>query len=376
MERRRFLRALGGATVGASLLDAACDRPGDTDGDIGPDARAASSGTAAEAPGFRGWTWVHGGGDRGADEWRGRFARLKDAGITAVLVSGGDTAMLSGAAHDAGLEFHRWLWILNRSGDAWVKENHPEWFDVSRNGESSLTHPPYVGYYQWLCPTREEVREYLRGVIGEVARDDAVDGVHLDYIRHPDVILPIGLWSKYGIVQDREYPQYDFCYCDVCRSTFVSQGGTDPLEQTDPTTDVGWREFRWHSVTGVVQGLAEEVRSHGKPISAAVFPTPAIARRLVRQEWDRWPLDMVFPMLYHRFYEEPVSWIGTGVAEGVRALGGRFPLYAGLYLPDLDPDALAEAIRGARDNGAAGFSLFEMNGITDERMAGIRKALG
>ncbi len=373
MKRRRFLRALGGATVGASLFETACRGSGDA-AESALNANADTT-RAAGGPPFRGWTWVHGGADRTGAEWRDRFARLRDAGITGVLVSGGDTALLSGAAHEAGLEFHRWLWILNRSGDAWVKENHPEWFDVSRNGESSLTHPPYVGYYQWLCPTREPVREYLRGVIGEVARDDAVDGVHLDYIRHPDVILPVGLWSKYGIVQDKEYPEYDFCYCDVCRSTFTMQGGTDPLEQPDPTADIAWREFRWNSVTGVVRVLSEEVRSQGKPISAAVFPTPTIARQLVRQAWDQWPLDMVFPMLYNSFYEEPVSWIGTGVAEGVNALGGRFPLYAGLYLPDLDPDALAEAIGEARSNGAAGFSLFEMNGITDERMAGIRKAL-
>jgi len=104
-----------------------------------------------------------------------------------------------------------------------------------------------------------------------------------------------------------------------------------------------------------------------------VFPTPTIARQLVRQAWDQWPLDMVFPMLYNRFYEQPVSWIGTGVAEGVNALGGGFPLYAGLYLPDLDPDALAEAIGEARSNGAAGFSLFEMNGITDEHAARLRE---
>ena len=45
-----------------------------------------------------------------------------------------------------------------RNGDAWVQENHPEWFTVSRNLESSLEHPPYVGYYKWVCPSRGPVR--------------------------------------------------------------------------------------------------------------------------------------------------------------------------------------------------------------------------
>jgi hypothetical protein len=362
LKRRRFLRTVGGATLGATIVrGAGCRAPDAERQTVGPD--------------FRGWAWVHGNADRTGAEWRERFGRLRAAGIGAVLVSGGDTAVLADAAHEAGLEFHRWVWTLNRSGDAWVKENHPEWFSVSRNGDSSLTRPPYVDYYQWLCPTREPVRAYLRGVFAEAAEDPRVDGVHLDYVRHPDVILPVGLWEKYGLVQDRELPDFDFCYCDVCRSTFAAQGGTDPLALPDPTADRAWREFRWNAVTGVVRGLAEEVHAHRKPISAAVFPTPALARRLVRQAWDMWPLDAVFPMLYHSFYEEPVPWIGAAAREGVVALAGRFPLHAGLYLPDLGPDALAEAIRLARDAGAAGFALFEMGGITERHLAAIERVV-
>ena len=42
---------------------------------------------------------------------------------------------------------------------------------------------------------------------------------------------------------------------------------------------------------------------------------------------------------------------------------------AGLYLPDLPPAALAEAARVALGAGAAGVSLFEMDGATDEHLA-------
>ncbi len=145
---------------------------------------------------MKNWTWVHGGGEASPEEWRRRFARVREAGIEAVLVGGGDTEVLSTAARAEDLEFHRWIWILNRNGDEWAKQNHPEWFTVSRNGESSLEKPPYVGYYKWVCPTRPPVREYLRGIIDEIAADPNIDGVHLDYIRYCDVILPVGLWAK------------------------------------------------------------------------------------------------------------------------------------------------------------------------------------
>jgi hypothetical protein len=396
MKRRDFVRVAAGGIAAATL-------PSGVSAGVHPVPGASSrarSGPASKAGGdqalttpFLQWTWVHGGGDRTPSEWQAQYARLADAGLHGVLVSGGEAEVHAEAAHSAGLEFHRWIWTLNRNGDEWVKANHPEWFTVSREGNSSLTHSPYVGYYKWLCPTRQEVREYLRDSILEIALDPRVDGVHLDYIRHCDVILPRGLWAKYDLIQDREYPEFDFCYCDTCRETFASLHHLDPLDLPDPTADEDWRRFRWDSVTGLVEVLADAVHGvsaspwtsrgsgtnllrsvPGKPISAAVFPTPSIARRLVRQAWDEWPVDAVFPMLYHSFYEEGLEWIGSGVSEGLeamrrRASGERSPaatpkyLFAGLYLPSLSEVERTQAVEIARDAGARGVSFFEMGGL-------------
>ena len=359
MKRREVLKTLGGVGAGLGL-------------GILP---LSSSGCRPSSQGrFHLWTWAHGGVDRAAVEWRKRFARLRAAGFRAVLVSGGDASMLSAAARGEGLEFHRWTWTLNRNGDAWARENHPEWFTVSRNGDSCLDVPPYVDYYRWMCPTRRPVRDYLVEVYRRIASDESLDGVHLDYVRHCNVILPRGLWEKYDLVQDRELPQFDFCYCEVCRETFAAETGADPLDLPDPTADEAWREFRWRGVTELVGELCGVVRAAGKPISAAVFPTPSIARRLVRQAWDLWPLDAVFPMLYNGFYNEDLDWIGASVAEGVSAIPTHRRLHAGLYLPDLTPAELGRAVRIARDAGAAGASLFEMDGLTDAHLAALPPA--
>lgn len=61
-----------------------------------------------------------------------------------------------------------------------------------------------------------------------------MDGVHLDYVRMPDVILPVSLWKNYGIEQKEELPEYDYCYCDVCRELFKAKTGQDPLELKYP----------------------------------------------------------------------------------------------------------------------------------------------
>lgn len=215
MKRRDFLRVAGGvlaAAAPATTALATCSADGDAP--QSPPEAAETRLPEADAPHpFTAWTWVHGDRDYDAAEWRRRFARLREAGLDAVLVGGGDINLVSGAAHAEGLEFHRWFWTLNRNGDQWAQNNHPEWFTVSRNLESSLEHPPYVGYYRWVCPSREPVREYLRGLVGNLAANPAVDGVHLDYVRHCDVILPRGLWETYDLVQDTELPEFDFCYC-------------------------------------------------------------------------------------------------------------------------------------------------------------------
>ena len=334
-------------------------------------ARAAAN--VVQAPGFRAWVWFHASRSDNRAWWRRRFAQLRNAGITGVLVEGSSagTRMIAEIAHEHGIEFHRWIFTMYRYFDARAKRNHPEWFSVSRNGDSSLTRPPYVPQYNWLCPTREPVREYLRGIVDSIARRPEVDGVHLDYIRFIDVILPRGLWSKYDIVQDREYAQYDFCYCPVCIEKFRAQSGIDPRQLKDPSEHTAWREFRWNAITEVVTLLGQAARAHDKKITAAVFATPALARQLVRQAWDRWPVDAVFPMLYHNFYQQDVAWIGQAAREGVTALQGRVPLYAGLFLPRLDPSELARAVSLSREAGAQGVSLFSLNSLTAARLEAL-----
>ena len=322
---------------------------------------------------FKAWTWFHATGS--SQGWRARMARLRAAGITGVLVEGANTAPIAAAAKAEGMTFHRWIFTMYRSNDRWAKRNHPEWFSVSRNGHSGLTRPPYVPSYNWFCPNRDGVREYLRAAVDRIAQLPDVDGVHLDYIRFIDVILPRGLWSKYNLVQTREMPEYDFCYCEVCRAKFREQTGIDPIKLEDAPSHVAWREFRWNSITQLVTLLSRTVRAHNKQLSAAVFGTPTIGRQLVRQAWDTWPLDAVFPMLYHNFYLEDVAWIGRAAREGVQALPANVPLYAGLFVPRLDPVSLSRAVALSRAAGAAGVALFSMPRLSNAHLAALGREL-
>ena len=312
---------------------------------------------ADDKTGVKNWIWTGGDEQATADAQKRRFDKFRESGIHAVLFSGFNPSALA-LAKAAGLETHAWTWTLCRGGKE-LLVNHPDWYVVNRLGESASKKPPYVGYYHFLCPSHEAVREHLAKVFADLGNTENLDGLHLDYIRYPDVILPVALWKQYNLVQNEELPQFDYCYCETCRDIFKKQTGEDPLKLSDPPAHAAWRQYRYDSVTKLVNQLVEVAHGKGKQITAAVFPTPSLAKKMVRQDWVHWNLDAVLPMVYHSFYLEKPEWIERAVKEGVTALPPKRPLYAGLYLPDLKTEQeVDEAIQRAMAGGAKGVSLF------------------
>ena len=313
---------------------------------------------------LKNWVWENPDQKETDEMMKEKYKRFYSAGVKGMFFEN-DSERHYKAAKNAGLEAHRWMWTMNR-GEKELLENHPEWYAVSRDGKSCATNPPYVNYYRWLCPSKPEVQEYLKKQVENIVQQDYIDGIHLDYIRFCDVILPVNLWGNYKIEQTKELPEYDFCYCETCRKAYKEKTGIDPLDLEFPDQSPSWRKFRYERINNVVNSLAEIAHKNKKSITAAVFPTPEIARRIVRQDWTNWNLDGVCPMIYHGFYREQVNWIGDAVEEGIHFLCGKFPLYAGVFLPDFKSmDELETGIKVAIENGASGVSLF---GSVDEKV--------
>ncbi|MCC5908366.1 MAG: family 10 glycosylhydrolase [Balneolaceae bacterium] len=312
----------------------------------------------------RDYTWISNHTDDD-DEARRRLERIKRAGLNGILPSG-NYEYWARMAGEFDLDVHAWFITLQRGSDNYLIENHPELFMVNRNGDSSIDKPAYVGYYKWLCPTRPEAKEYLMNRIDDIMEIPEIKSIHLDYIRYPDVILPIQLQPTYDIVQDREYPEYDYCYCDACRSKFRDLHGEDPMDLEKPEDHEIWNRFRYNQVTHLVNQIAVSVRNRGKKVTAAVFPTPDIARSLVRQNWPDWNLDAFFPMIYNHFYHKPVSWVGNAVAECRREMPATTALYCGLYVPEMTAIEVSQAYEYAMENGAAGITIFPDHTMSEE----------
>lgn len=364
MERRDFIKKMGLLGLGItalSSLPAGCGFIGGSNSH------------------WKNWIWITPEKGLSDDEWKKRFESLKNRGFDAVLVQvySGYKALFNSShlpidevllerlipiGKQTQMEVHAWIWNMPNNNPYHV-ENNPHWYAVNGKGEPAWSHPAYVGYYKFMCPNQPEVQEYLSRNVRDLATMEQLDGIHLDYIRLPDVIIAEALQPVYNIVQDKEYPEYDYCYCPVCREKFKQETGIDPLKDlSEPSASLEWRNFRYRSVSNLVNNhLVAEAKKTDKFISAAVFPN----WESVRQKWSEWNLDAFFPMLYHNFYNAPLDWIGEHIMRQIDDFNSPKPIYVGLFLPNLTPEELIEAINISKQAGAEGISLFSYHQLTD-----------
>ena len=275
------------------------------------------------------------------------------------------------------IELHVWIWTTNRC-EKNLRIAHPDWYQVSAEGNSCLDVKLYNReHYRWLCPSRPEVLEYLKDRVSELAKIDGVAGVHLDFIRYPDAILPYGLHESRGVVQDKVYPKWDHCYCEVCREKFKSQTGIDPMELDEPTENAEWMQFRWNAITELTNALAQEIHKYNKVASAAVFASPEESRKLVRQDWSHFTeVDILFPMIYHKFYDAEDAWVETATREGVEEIAannGKEYLCSGLFVGHVPIDRIDEFFDLVKNGGSKGICFFSLEGI--DRISGYWDAL-
>jgi hypothetical protein len=142
---------------------------------------------------------------------------------------------------------------------------------------------------------------------------------------------------------------------------FKEKYGYDPRELEDPSSDEKWLQFRCDQITEVANEIAEVVHSYGKVMAASPFPTPAMSRKMVRQDWGKWNLDIVFPMVYHNFYTGDVSFISDCMIEDVRDKNPMTTLYCGMS--GSNSPLMFECMDSALNNGAEGISIFTVSSL-------------
>ncbi len=316
------------------------------------------------------WIWMSAYRMKSEKEWDRTFQSLKSIGITGLLIAA-DTIVLKKVipiANQYNMQVHAWMWTMN-SYDA-----KPEWLSVNRLGHSLADQKAYVDYYKFMCPALPEVQDFILSKMDALSRIEGLSGIHMDYVRYVDVILPVGLWDKYGLVQDHIMPDFDYGYHPHMRQLYEEEYGIDPFLADDIEHDSTWLQFRLNELNKTVTKLRDFTNYKGLDITAAVFPTPEMSREMVRQDWDKWGLDYYFPMVYHSFYNEDIDWIRNVVYENKATLHADAKVFCGLFLPVLKSgNDLTEAINAAYAGGADGIAFFDFNALNKNQIEQISR---
>jgi uncharacterized lipoprotein YddW (UPF0748 family) len=245
------------------------------------------------------------------------------------------------AAHARGLKLHAWVNALS----GWMGDKDPtearqlwrarrDWFLQGTDGAAL---PPSPDGYRFLDPCLAEVRHYVADLCSEIASRYAVDGIHLDRIRYPDVDGGRALG---------EDPR---TLAAFARATGRSSSDVDRLAQ--------WRA---QQVTLVVEEVrAALLAAPGRPmLTAAVFADPQLGLAKVRQDWGDWCrrrlVDAVMPMNY----SDDETLFAVRARNDVAA-AQRVPVIMGIGVYKLKTgDAAARQLDIAMRAGAAGVAVF------------------
>lgn len=287
-------------------------------------------------------------------------------------------ALLIRDAHARGMRVHAWVNVLSLSTRRDAKLLADLGRDavlVDRRGRSVLDYPafdlpePDRQFYRmgtpgiYLDPAVPSVRARILATFRDlVARYPELDGLHLDYIRHPD-LLPFIPGSRFGV-------GLDFGYGALARARYRAETGrADPIEGAAPgvVRDAeAWDVWKRAQVTTLVEEIRATTQAirPGLLLSAAVISHVERAYLTLAQDWPGWlasgALDRVIPMVYTR--DEPLL---RYQLEGYVGLTGSDRIWPGLgvWLFEAEPARAVAQLERLRSLPFSGEVLFSDDAI-------------
>ena len=293
-------------------------------------------------------------------------------------------ASLVERAHAEGLRVHAWVNVLSLAANAGaplLRDLGPGAVLVDQWGRSLLDYPGYdvppaeAKSYRigtpavYLDPAAPGVAERLAATFEELLRRyPGLDGLHLDYIRFPDV-LPYLPGTRFGV-------GLSFGYGAETRARFQAETGLEaPFAERLGNADRfdAWRREQLSALVGRIAERARAARP-GALISAAVYPDQERAYQGLFQDWRGWleagHLDMAVPMLYatdERLFRYQLSEL-AGLPEA-----GRIWVGLGSWLFEREPSRAVAQARAVEARAPLAVAFFSWDSLRE--MPALREAL-
>ena len=327
-------------------------------------ARAQQPGPAGELRGV----WDHSGLGWYPGDWDRTCRELRAAGFNAIFVNlawgglahyasdwlprsdsfrrfGDQLEQCVAAARRHGLQVHVWkvCWFLG--------DGAPPEFKARLRAAGRLQRDADGAELDWLSPSHPENAALERAVLRELATRAPVDGIHLDYARYPDRRADFSPAARAAFERARGQP--------------VRRWPADVAENGPHAAAFRqWRVERMNAFVADAARIARAARP-GVRVSAAVWGNEAGTADSIGQDWRAWlragALDFVCPMNY----TENLAALRAAITRQRALPGGAGRIVTGIGVTanesQLTADQVIEQILVAREAGAAGFVLFDLD---------------
>ena len=287
-------------------------------------------------------------------------------------------------AHAAGLRVHAWVNVnlISSAASLPAAREHliyrsPEWLMVPKELAAQMRtvdvrSPAYLGQLaRWTRAHAGEIEglyssplipasaDHTLAVIAEIARNYAIDGVHLDYARYPSDAFD---YSPAAIEQFKLSILPGLTAKE--RQEAGAREAIDPLAYPNLYGDQ-WGDFRRARLTALMMRVRTAVRSArpGLVFSAAVTPDAQQAFQTRLQDWRTWLDESILDVLCPMAYTTDAEVFQQQIAAAKGYAGDR-PVWAGIGAFRLSTEQTVHNVAMALRLGASGVILFSYDALT------------
>ena len=172
-------------------------------------------------------------------------------------------AYLIEVARKQNIEVHAWIPVFVITGHKLEKLTSQnlyftksEWITADSTGQK-MNYLSHSGAF--LDPGILKVQKYTENIIMDIALNYDIDGIHLDYIRYPDI---------------------EFGYNNLALKRYFSENNNTE----------NWQNWKEKQITNFVENIYQKIRAEAPfvKLSAAVFANIETAKSLYSQNWQNW----------------------------------------------------------------------------------------
>lgn len=272
------------------------------------------------------------------------------------------------AAYKCSIRVHAWvntilIWSLTEPPDSirHIYHTHPEWFikDVQNKNMHEYSREEWFdagleGLY--LDPANTEVQKYLADISIEILNRYPVLGIHLDFVRYPDVWW--GLPENDTTAMFAGLDAYNVRWFNLLKypqSTFITRW-------------MCWHYWKYarqkekhiHDVVQAIRRVLDQDTIHPKRLlTAAIFPNPGLARYRFSQNWMDWGkiIDYPIAMSYTNdalFFSDLLNYTINQRQDAIFGIG--------FIWPDMESAAYLE-VKDVIKNKGAGVCYFDFTSL-------------